>query len=215
MIDYASRFEFLHEGALEWVLDHGNSAFSRRAFAKYLGISDIKIRRLVAPEADLRGLAATAVCNRRRFASRGRGGRFDPAESSLQERIEQAVVVAAGALPDTPDLIPMELVGLQLSLSRPLSSEVPRSPYDHEGTIRQRMQVAERGWADPEPVPRPGALGATDKTAEHEEALDDLETLLEGITVRIVLQEITGEEGLSTARRWLTETATRIAPRMP
>lgn len=142
LVDYGSRFAFLREAAFEVVLTRGVDALSRQSVAQVQGVSASTVRRLVAADADLVALAADEVVTRRRR------GRWRAAGTTDRQR---AVELVCGLVPDADDRIDEELVWLRIVLSTRVRPGVRRTPPG-EGSLRERYQVAQRGYADAPPV---------------------------------------------------------------
>jgi hypothetical protein len=167
LVNYSARFEFLREAAFTVVHGEGVAALSRHSVARALGTSVSTVRRLLSADAELAVLAADEVARRRRH---GRYGRFRDGEP-----LEKALHVVRALLPDHQHRVAEELVWLRLELARPRASSDARDAAGVEPTpLRERWQIAERGWADPESTAGPGAstsgseAGDTgDPLAEH------------------------------------------------
>lgn len=146
IVDYASRFVFLREAAFEIVLTNGVDALSRRSLASIQGVSASTINRLIAADADLVALAAEEVEARRRRS--WWGSRNEALRDGALRRIRSLV-------PDDVRRIPEELVWLRIVMSaQPASAQ--RGSASPEGSLRERYQVALRGYADPEPQTEAG-----------------------------------------------------------
>lgn len=66
IIDSVARFEFFREACFTLVRDEGVGGLARAEMARVLGISVSTVRRALAPDASLAGLAADVVAERRR-----------------------------------------------------------------------------------------------------------------------------------------------------
>ena len=111
IVDYAAHFKFLHEAAFAVTLDDGPGRLSRQALADTLGTSLTTVRRLLAADASLPGLAARAVRQRR---SHGRWGLPSGADTE-----QNAIRLLASLLPCTEERIDEEVVWLKLVLHHP------------------------------------------------------------------------------------------------
>ena len=160
LVDYSSRFVFLREAAFQVVLSTGVHALSKRSVARVQGVSASTIQRLVASDADLALLALEEVQDRRR-RSKGWAPRNEPVRLRALRTLRELV-------PDTDARLAEELVWLRLTLAALPS---PRDPGagPGPGSLRERYQIALRGYADPTPVadePDPTSGPAADRRDE-------------------------------------------------
>lgn len=146
-VDYPSRFEFFRRAAFVLVRDQGPQALSRRSVAAALGLSVNGVRRVLADDADLRGLALDEVERRQRARHwrrrRGLVGR------------ELALDLLRSLLPDEEELTPEALVWLRLAID---AARLPSPDQDSVAALRAEHAIAMRGYVD-DPVGDVGTAG--------------------------------------------------------
>ena len=218
LIDYSSRFSFLREAAFEVMLTRGVGALTRQSTAQLLGVSDSTVRRLVSADADLVVFAAEEVTSRRR-----RGRWHAPAGTASQRALD----LLRRLVPDTDDRIAEELVWWRIVFSTRVGSAAERVPPPADGSLRQRYQVALRGYAE---APRQEDRGQIEVSAdltrmnevraaeidatltsvvqllevpesERERRLGDLRLLIEGIGVAVCTGRMIPAEAVQALER--------------
>jgi hypothetical protein len=218
LVDYGSRFAFLREAAFEVVRKRGVDALSRQSVANVQGVSASTVRRLVAADADLVVFAAEEV-----EARRGRD-RWHVPRGTTRERV---IDLLRRLIPDTDARIAEELVWWRIVFSPQVASGVHQVPPASDDSLRQRYQVAQRGYAEP-PLPedrdhievsaeltRMIDVRATEidvtltsvldllkvPEGEREQRLGDLRLLIEGIGVAVCTGRMTPAEAVQALER--------------
>ena len=133
LVDHAVRFEFVRAAAFAIVRDRGVEALSRKEIAAALGTSPNTMGRLIATDAPLERLAALESTVRRRESY----PRQLPAEPLARAR-----ALLLRLVPTTEVLRDCALVDLRLQLA--LDQWEGRADTE----VRDRSQIAERGWSD-------------------------------------------------------------------
>ncbi|MFC5178457.1 hypothetical protein [Nocardioides taihuensis] len=221
LIDYASRFDFFRRAAFVLVRDVGPQALSRRAVAAALGISVNSVRRLLAEDADLRGLALDEVERRRSRSLWHRPRGLAGADLALD--------LLRQLLPDEEARVPEELVWLRLALD---ARRLVVGEQDTAAALRAEHAIADRGFVPEDLDPTTPAPGAGDdplagRLTDHhthralvvdralalvgvEEVQERRRTLalLDGLTLHACLGRLTPEEAVSALEHHVASLAT-------
>jgi hypothetical protein len=142
IIDYPGRFAFFELASFTVVRDHGVDRLSRHAIAQVLATSISTVRRLLAPEADLRCLALNEVAVRRRRRIR---------TSTGATGVEAGLRLVRQLLPDGEAYVAEELVWWRLAVSAPTDAVMPPDQDTAaEGPLHHRFSIANYGYVSGE-----------------------------------------------------------------